>query len=127
MARWYEFVFSTPTGYETVRGQGNTKRTAERRARWRLMDRGFDPKECDRVGRIEPIPAHLHPVNEYSLTDEQIREVRAAAAPPNHLGHKRSTMWTRTLVRDCDGALEGAQGPRSLIAREWNKLHGWED
>lgn len=125
MARWYEFVFSTPDGYVTVRGQGNTKTSAERSARHRLKDKGHDPKECYRVGRVESIPAHLHPVTEYSITDAQIREVREA--PVKHLGKPRSTMWTRTLIRDCDAALNGSQSPRGVIARELNKLNGWEE
>ncbi len=49
MARYYDFVFRDTADESVieVRGQGNTRRTAERSARWRLRnDHKRDPKTC---------------------------------------------------------------------------------
>lgn len=48
MSRAYDVTFSTPDGYKTVRGFGNTRRVARSSACWHLKnDHKINPRECD--------------------------------------------------------------------------------
>ena len=54
MSRHYDVMFSTPSGeHVTFRGQGNTRRVAERSARSRLRAAGYDPTTAGML-RIDP-------------------------------------------------------------------------
>jgi hypothetical protein len=51
MARYYDITFRRYTDAKTitVRGQGNTRTSAERSGRWKLRDKKLDPHQFEPI------------------------------------------------------------------------------